>query len=106
VLSLGEDRRAEADGAVLDHLERFVLLAAHHNGDAALDDPGLFAGDPGQRVAEELLVVHVDRRDDREARGVHHVGRVEPPAKPDLQKGHVGGVSAKATKAAAVVISK
>jgi hypothetical protein len=68
--------------------------------------PGLLGGDLGERVAEELLMVHVDRRDDREARAVDHVGRVEPPAEADLQQRHVGGVSAKATKAAAVVISK
>ena len=34
------------------------------------------------------------------------IGRVEPAAKPGLQQQQIGGVSAKARKAAAVVISK
>jgi hypothetical protein len=106
VLAVGEDRGAKPVRTRLDHLERVVLLAADDHGDAALDDARLLGGDLGERVAEELLMVHVDRRDDREARGVDDVGRVEPPAEPDLQQCHVGGVSAKAAKAAAVVISK
>ena len=38
---------------------------------------------------EILLVVDRYRRDHGQLRAVHHVGRVQPPAKPDLQQGIV-----------------
>ena len=60
-------------------------------GTPRFDDPGLFGGDPGQRIAEELLVVHVDGRDDSQRRAVDDVGRIQPAAKADLEQGVIGG---------------
>ena len=91
MLPVGEDRRTEPFCARFDDVKRRVALASDDDRHAALDDARLFGGDIGQRVAEELLVVHVHGRDHREARGLDDIGRVQPPAKADLQQRHVGG---------------
>ena len=59
--------------------------------DATFDDPRLFGGDVRERLAQELLVVHVDRCDDRQAWCFHDIGRVEPSAQAHLKQGHVSG---------------
>ena len=47
VLAVGQQRRAEAGGAGLDHREALVGLRADDAGHAALEDAGLFGGDLG-----------------------------------------------------------
>jgi hypothetical protein len=107
VLAVGEDRGAEPDRTILDHLQRVVLLASDDHGNAALDDARLLGGDPRERVAEELLMVHVDRRDDREARGFSttFVASSRPPS-PTSSRVMSAGSRRMRQKAAAVVISK
>jgi hypothetical protein len=48
-------------------------------GRAALHDPGLRRRDLRQRVAQERLVIEADRRQDRQARTLDDVRRIEPP---------------------------
>ena len=72
------------------HRQHLGGLGAGGAGDAVLDDPGLLEGDLGQRVAQEVHVVHGDAGDRGGGRPIHHIGRVEPPAKPDLQHQQVG----------------
>ena len=99
------ERRANLIGARLDHAKRFGLLPADHARDARLEDAGLFARDLRKRVAEKGDMVDRDRGD-RGKRGLRHdIGGVEPSAQSGLEQQIVGGVSAKARKAAAVVIS-
>ena len=52
--------------------------------------PALFDGDLGDGVAEEVLVVEVDRRDDGAERVVDDVGGVEIAAHADLEQQVVG----------------
>ena len=86
VLPLRDQGRTHARGAGLDHLHRRVGLRSDHAGHPALQDAGLFARDLGQRVAQELFVIVRHGRDDRQRRARDHVGRIEPPAKPDLEQ--------------------
>ena len=86
VLAAGEERGADALRARLDHGERRLLLAAHHAGHAALDDPGLLAGDLGHGVAQELGVVDRDGGDRGERGARDDVGGVEPAAEAHLQE--------------------
>jgi hypothetical protein len=90
VLAMGEDRGAEPAARASITSSASSCWRPTTTGTPRLMMPGLLGGDLTQRVAEELLVVHVDRRDDREAGLFHHIGRIEPPAEPDLQQGHVG----------------
>ena len=53
-----------------------------------LDDPGLLAGDPPERIAKKLRVIVADVRYHAEQR-TDHVRRVEPSAHADLDDGHV-----------------
>ena len=68
--------------------------------------PAFSMRDLGQRVAEILLVVVVDRGDDSDRGLRDHIGGIEPAAQTDFEQQIVGGRAAKARKAAAVVISK
>ena len=88
----GKDRRAEPAGIRLDHVHHRSRLRRHHHRTAPLDDPGLLAGDLRQRVAEEFLVVHRDRRDRRDQRIVDDVGRIVAAAEADLEEREVGRV--------------
>ena len=71
-----------------DHRLRLRFRDAAHDRHARLDDPGLFAGDRGERVAELLRVVEADAGDDRHD-GQADVGRIEPAAESDFQHGRV-----------------
>ena len=66
-----------------DHALDVLLLCGQHQRRAVLDDPGLHRRDVEQRVAEVALVVHRDRRDDRDL-AVRDVGRVPQTAHADL----------------------
>ena len=68
VLAMGQKGAPSSLGVGLDHRKRLVMLGADDAGHAALDDPGLFAGDFGHRFAKELLMIQIDRGDDRQAR--------------------------------------
>jgi hypothetical protein len=93
VLAVQQERRADARGLALDRLQRLVRLGADHGGDAGLEDARLLTGDRGQGVAEEALMVVVDRGDGAERGPFDQVGRVEPAAEPDLQQQRVGGMT-------------
>ena len=66
--------------ARFEHREPLVALAAEHRRAAALQDAGLVDRDLGDGLAEIVLVVDVDRRDDDAERMVDDVGRVERAA--------------------------
>jgi len=61
----------------------------HDDRDARLDDSGLLGGDAREVVAEDLHVVHSDRRDRGRERLRNDVRRIEPPAEADLEHRHV-----------------
>ena len=63
-------------------------LAGEDGLGAGLDDPGLLVGDLGDRVAEQMGVVDVDRGDHGDV-GVGDVGRVPGAAESDLDHRHV-----------------
>ncbi|MPL60817.1 hypothetical protein SDC9_06379 [bioreactor metagenome] len=90
VLAMHEERRADPGGAGLDHLERRLFLRADDAGHAALQDPGLLAGDLGQGFAQKGLMVDRDRGDDGQRRPRDHIRRIEPAAEPDLEQGEIG----------------
>ena len=54
------------------------------DGDAAPDDAGFLRGNRGERVAEILLVIEIDRGDGRRD-GLHDVRRVEASAEADFE---------------------
>ena len=56
-----------------------------NGGRAGLDDPGLFARDPGERVTENGGVLKPDVRNNGGFGRFYHVRRVEPPAEADLE---------------------
>ena len=70
-----------------DH-PHFIFLGPGDHRDVGLDDPGFFQRDGGQRIAEPLLVVEVDAREDADGGG-YHVGGIEPPAEAGLQHHHL-----------------
>lgn len=71
-----------------ERVEHFVLLRDRHARHARLHDPGLFARDLCERVAQDLRVLELDRRDRRNL-GRDHVGRVQAPAQPNLDHANV-----------------
>ena len=93
VLSGNDDRRAGARGRAFDDRERFARLRGNDSRHVALEDPGLLIRDLCDAVAEIIGVIERDRRHDRGKRCIDHVGRVEPPAEPDFEQHHVGGVA-------------
>ena len=56
-----------------------------NGGRAGLDDPGLFARDPGERAAENGGVLETDVRDNGGLGRGYHVRRIQPPAETDLE---------------------
>ena len=86
LLAGGVQRRALPARLRLDHGHRFALLLGRDHRHAALDDRSLLAGDRSQRVAEELGVVHADRRDDSGERLLDDIGGIEPAAKADFEQ--------------------
>lgn len=66
----------------------FRELAGGDDGAAGFDDARFLAGDRGQSVAEELLVVVVDGGDDAED-GIDDVGGVQPAAEAGFKDGVV-----------------
>ena len=89
-LAPDQERGGDRPGAGADHLLRLRRLAGDDGGDAALEDAGLLAGDGGKGVAELVLVIERDGRDDAERRARDDVGGVEPASETDLQDQRVG----------------
>ncbi len=83
----GEHRGGEAVGLGLDHPGDLGGLRADHDRHAGLDDASLLGGDLFQRLAEVLLMVEADRRDDGQRRALDDVRRVEPAAQAHFQAG-------------------
>ena len=90
VLAPDQERGGDRPGAGADHLLRLRRLAGDDGGDAALEDAGLLAGNGGEGVAELVLVIERDGRDDAERRARDDVGGVELAAETDLQDQRVG----------------
>ncbi len=76
-------------------VQRCILLRADDARHAALDDPGLFASDLGQGLAQILLMIQRNRRDERQRGAFNDVGRIQPPAQPDLKQGVIRGCPGK-----------
>ena len=91
LLALVGDLGADLLGALVEDGDdgRVVLPGAHGDG-LGLDDPGLLERDVALGVAEEVLVVEGDRRDDRDD-AVGDVGGVPAAAHADLDDGDVDG---------------
>lgn len=85
VLPLERQRRPEPLGRRLDHRQRLGRLPPDDGRHPRLQDAGLLAGDLGEGLAKILLVVDRDRGDDRQARAIQNIGRIEPAAEPDLE---------------------
>ena len=83
-------RRAKLFRLPPDDSESFALLPAHNARHARLDDAGLLAGNLGQCLAKEGDVVDRDRRDGREQRLRHDIGRVEPSPQARLEQQKIG----------------
>ena len=66
----------------------FRRLRGADDGDTGFDNAGFFAGDLGQRIAEELLVIHGNGGDDA-GNGGDDVGRIEAAA-------HANGIAYRA----------
>ena len=98
MLPMGHHRYAQPRRLPLDHVKRLVRLRPYHTWHAALQDPGLLKGNLAQRVAQILLVIDRHRRDHRQRRAVDHIGRVQPPAQPDLQQGVIRRAAGKGQK--------
>ena len=90
MLAKSQNRRPHPRGPGLDHGKAFVGLRPQDHRHAALDDPGLFPGNRGHRIAKKGLMVQTDRGDDRQARGFDHVRCIQPSAKTHLQERPVG----------------
>ena len=88
LLALAGDHRLDLDGPAQQLLERLGRLRGEDRGRARLDDPGLLGGDLLDRGAEEVHVVQVDRRHDRDL-AVDRVGRVPFAAEAHLDDGDV-----------------
>ena len=86
--SQAQEPAEERRHPVLDDGQR-LALASRQRDIALFDDRHLLARDLGDGVAEVLLVVEVDVRDDRDSE-VERVGRVEPAAETDLAHQDVG----------------
>lgn len=88
VQALDEQPGADLVGPVAqDRQDLFLLRGADDDG-VRVDDPGLFGRDLLDGVAEEVLVVDADGRDDRDV-GLDDIGRVPGAAHADLDDGHV-----------------
>ena len=87
--SVPRSRRAAA-GASGEHGDDGRVGLADDGRRRRLDDPGLLAGDVGQRRPGELVVVHADVGDHGDL-GVDDVGGVPPPEQADLDDGDVDG---------------
>ena len=74
-----QDRRAQRLGALDENELRLHLTLAYDDRSIFLDDPGLLAGDPPERIAKKLRVIVADVRYHAEQR-TDHVRRVEPSA--------------------------
>ena len=90
VLAGDVQRRSNPSGHLFKLCPRRVGLRRHDARNIGLEDTGLFPGDLGERGAEILLVVIVDGRDHRQARGVHHIGGIEPAAEAGLENEVIG----------------
>ena len=99
VLAIEFDGRPVPVGDRRDHIDRNPLaLLADDERHAGLDDPRLFRGDEFDPIAEEGLVVERHRRDDRNGRAFQDIGRVETPAKTNLDHRDIGRVFRKQEK--------
>ena len=102
---LAGDRRAHLGAAAQQHLGGLGRLRGEHDGRARVDDPGLLAGDLGDRRAEQRHVVEPDRQHDAGLR-VQDVGGVPgPPSPTSTHRGVDGGVG-EGAKAMPVSTSK
>jgi hypothetical protein len=80
--------RADLGAALQQDLRRLDRLTGQDRLRAGLDDARLLGGDLGQRVAQQVRVVDVDRRHHGHVR-VRDVGGVPGAAQPDLDHRHV-----------------
>ena len=92
---LDDQRRADLVRLLGDGVHGLVGLAGDDAGDARFENPSLFGGDFGERIAQVLLMVHGHRHDDRERRLADGVGGVEAAAEPGFQQHDVGGGAGK-----------
>ena len=95
ILGNGVHRQSHAADAVgFFEQDRFDGLALRHKVRAAagFEDPGLFAGDGFDGVAQEVLVIQADLGNQRHGNGFwwQDVGRVQTPTQTGLQQHEVG----------------
>ena len=86
--ALEGDRGAARGGGGAQHRLGGGILSRRHDGGAVLDDPRLDRGDLGDRLAQPVGVVEVDRREHRDV-AVGGVRRVPRAAHADLEHEHV-----------------
>ena len=82
-----------------NHALRLGRERRRYDRTAFFDDARLFPCDFRERVAEQLHVIHRDAGDDRAERLCDDVGRVKPPAQPDLEHDDVAFLAAEDLKA-------
>jgi hypothetical protein len=96
--ALYEQGRAGERGHLLDARGGFRRMREGDEGNAGLGNPGLFAGDVGERGAEPLLVIKAKRGDGGRRRPRHEVGGVEAAAHAHLQHQRIGRRAAEGEK--------
>ena len=89
-LEIGRAPHADAEfrGPRIEHRLGLRPLPREYRRHAALQNPSLFARDLLDGVAQEDLVIEIDRRDHGERR-VDYVSRVQPPAQADFDHGRL-----------------
>ena len=83
-IACGEAKVCVDAGDLLDEPARRLGIA-HDRGPSRAKDAGLLAADAVAVVAEPVLMIDVDRRDDRSVR-VDEVDRIEPAAEADFEQ--------------------
>src|SRR5260370_28304531 len=87
-----DDFTAETFGASENHFTGFRQLLGKNERHTGLEDSGFLAGDFGEGVAEEVFVVEIDTRDDRDDRR-KDIGGIEATAEADLEHAEVNSLA-------------
>ena len=106
MLTINLHRRVQPLGVGFDDLKRRLLLRPDNDGHAGFDDTGFFGCDFGQRVAQKLLMIDRNWRDEaKRCFAITLVASSRPP-NPTFNSVKSAAHSAIAFSAAQVVISK
>ena len=90
ILTTYESGCLHALGLANDRSTRFIGLIADDDGGIFLDDACFFARNGGQRVAQILLVIIINGRDDAHLGLRDHIGGIQPAAQSYFKKQIIG----------------